>query len=110
MEFSLREKFHPPHPFQELSKSGYLLFNLVSLLATSLANRLRAVGTLLVGDADRGKLLERSFPPYPLQELSKSGYLLFNLVSALATSLANRLRAVGTLVRYYELTYKTIGV
>ena len=53
---------------------------------------------------------KKGFPQAPSQELLKRGYLLYNPVSILAMSLANRHRAVGTLVRYYELTYKTIGV
>ena len=46
VEFSLREKFHPKPP-QKPSKSGYLLFNFVSLLAILFDNRHRAVGTLV---------------------------------------------------------------
>ena len=55
-----------------------------------------------------GNFLKEVFPRTPFKNFKK-GCLLYNLVSVLAASLANRHRAVGTLVRYYELTYKTIG-
>ena len=45
-----------------------------------------------------GNFLERKVPPHPFKELSKEGYLLYNFASPLAVLLANRHRAVGTLV------------
>ncbi len=87
-----------PAPLSRTFKKGYLLYNLVSVLATTRANRLRAVGALLV--FSWGNFLKKSFPHTPSKTFKK-GYLLYNLVSVLATTRANRLRAVGALFDNY---------